>query len=88
MCLFISSLQKGLRKLGNLLERNSLHVGKAKLVLKGCGEERLILVRTELGMALIYSVILGFLRDPMRFFVPPHQNFYERYTAEHYYYKH
>jgi len=28
----------------------------------------------EISSSVIYSVILGFLRDPMRFFVPPHQN--------------
>jgi len=37
----------------------------------------------EMNLIHIYSVILGFLGKPMRFIVPPHQNFYERYTAEH-----
>ena len=33
----------------------------------------------------LYSLILGYLGEPMRLIVPPHQNSYERYTVEHHY---
>ena len=80
------------RKVSRLRHPNRRRWGYKRL-LSRTGQSKLKAICSGLESSRIsssyeYSVILGFLRDPMRFFVPPHQNFYERYTAEHYYYKH